>query len=260
MSILDIFKKNSKTTIPDLVKQNKFLPPGHGMRLGAISNFSGTDSEESFEQNLKTQPPDWYYRTYPVRYTLNKHGYRTNEFDEIDWSNSVVIFGCSNVFGVGLDDKDTVSSQLSKIINRPVINMGVGGSSMSHSLHNSIILRNGYSMPKGVVHIWSDFSRTVYYRDSTSYSYGSWNIEPGNYGDNWNEDKHHSMTHALLASITSQILWKDTNYYEASYFEGTDKLLGCDSINYVDYARDLCHPGIKTNHNLAVRLANKLQL
>jgi len=68
-------------------------------------NFAVSDTEELFNHNLKIMPQDWFYRTNPVNYTVNSQGYRTEEFEKIDWAQSVVIFGCSTVFGTGVSDE-----------------------------------------------------------------------------------------------------------------------------------------------------------
>ena len=220
--------------------------------------FSGTDTEQLFNDNLIKQPADWYYRTHPVNYTLNSRGYRTKEFDDIDWANSVVIFGCSHAFGVGIDDSDTISSRLSEIIGMPVINMGIGGSSIQIALHNSIILRDRYPMPRGVIHMWSDYSRTVYYNTRSIDNLGVWTVHP--YFAAWNEDDAHGISHALLASKTSKLLWGDTNYFEATYFGSTATILRCPTLSVLDYARDWGHPGIKSSINAATIMARHLNL
>jgi hypothetical protein len=207
-----------------------------------------------------TQAKSWHYRTAHVGYQLNKHGYRTYDFNKIDWADSIVIFGCSHAFGVGLDDLNTLSSQLSKIVGRPVINLGMGGTSIMYALHNSIILRNGYPIPRGIIHLWSSTDRSTYYYKNNLHHYGHWNMTPNSYGDTWAEDIVHGESHAVIASMTSKLLWQDTHYYEASYFKDTAKLLKCSWIPQVDRARDLKHPGIQTNYKLAVNIADKLQL
>jgi len=242
-------------TITSLVKKNQFLP----IDCPVDSDFSGTDTKELFQKNLKTQSPNWEYRNKVIKYTLNSKGYRTKEFEHIDWANSIVLFGCSFVFGIGLDDEDTICSQLAKITGIPVVNLGVGGSSMTYSLHNSIILKNGYSTPKAVVHIWTDYHRTVYYRRNRIESYGSWNLEKNNYMDVWSNSNHHSATHGLMASITSKHLWSNTSYYEASFWNETANSINCDYLKTEDYARDLIHPGIKTARNTAIKIADNLK-
>ena len=257
----------SNNTIPNIIKNNQFLPSWYIKKYHY--NFLALDTEELYNKNLKTKPDDWYYRTSSITYTCNKHGYRTKEFDDIDWANSIVLFGCSNVFGIGVDDEYTISSQLSKLINKPVINMGVGASSITFSLHNAIILRERYSIPLAVVNLWTDYSRTVYYNTNSSHHCGPWNIENNNnnYFKEWIAEDSHAQTHAIFASKTSKLLWKDTKYFECSFFDRTAKLLNCKSIGIKgneqtdqDLARDLAHPGIKTCYDTAVMLAEQLQL
>ena len=221
--------------------------------------FNGSDTEKLFNHNLSMQPPSWYYRTHPVKYTTNSNGYRTNEFDEIDWENSVVLIGCSTTFGIGIDDKDTISSQLSRLISLPVINMGIGGSSIQAALHNSTILRNSYPTPKAVVNIWTEYNRTLYYHQQKVQHLGPWgdNDDQGSrYLKEWTADDSHGRSHALLASKISKLLWESTKYYECSFFPTSAKILGCRQLYYKDRARDVMHPGIITNARAANIIAN----
>ena len=39
-------------------------------------SFSGSDTKELFEHNLKTQTNDWYYRTDQISYVRNNIGHR----------------------------------------------------------------------------------------------------------------------------------------------------------------------------------------
>ena len=77
-----------------------------------ITNFIGNDCEERLIENLKKLPNTWRYATEDITYTMNSHGYRTKQFDNIDWNNSVVILGCSCVFGTGINESDTISYTL----------------------------------------------------------------------------------------------------------------------------------------------------
>jgi hypothetical protein len=241
-------------TVQDLIKKHQFLPVDYKID----KYFSGTDTKKLFKENLKTQPDDWIYRNRKITYTLNSRGYRTNEFKKIDWANSIVVFGCSNVFGIGLDDQDTICKQLEKITGIPVVNMGVGGSSITFSLHNAIILRDGYPTPKAVVNLWPGPDRTVYYYKNKVENCGVWNAVPNGYMDVWTSDESHGMTHALLASITSKHLWANTSYYEASFWMENSKLMNCDFLLFLDYARDLSHPGIKTSQAVAEQIAKNI--
>lgn len=240
------------------VQKNKFLPLDTYLDL---PYWSGTDKKETFEKHLKTQPVNWHYRTHEVRYSGNSSGYRCPEWKNINWGESVIMFGCSNAYGVGLDNKDTISYRLSELINRPVINLGAGGSSIMFNLHNSVMLHEGYAVPKAVIYIWPDYSRTVEYHRHTIENFGSWNIEKNNIMDTWTSDPNHSRVHAVFAQKIAKALWKDrAPVYEATFRDGTDRVLHCHKFKYLDLARDLMHPGIKTAQLVADTIAESLKL
>ena len=238
------------------IKENKFL-------LGTDSvtrNYARTDDEKTFLNNLRTQLPEWRYRTSPVNYTLNSQNYRTKPFEEINWSESVVIFGCSMVFGVGLDDSETIDAALYRQTGIPAVNMGSCSTSMMFSLYNSAILNKNYPTPRAVVQLWTGLNRCTYFSPYKILNYGSWNFnEP--YNQHWNQDDSHAQTNALFCQLIGKQLWQDkTKYYEASAFVNTVDALGCDMLTNVDYARDLAHPGHRSAEITAEIIADKLKL
>lgn len=241
-------------SISQMVKNDIFLPSYAQSGL-----FSGHDSEELFQKNLKKMPSYWYYANHEVNYTINKHGYRTKEFESIDWAKSVVIFGCSNVFGIGLDDQDTISFQLSKMLGLDVVNMGVEGSSIDYSLANAVILKNNYPTPLAVINLWSGIDRTSYYNKSHINHLGPWRITDYYYRG-WIKDKCHAEVQALIANKISKIMWKDTVTYEASIFQETCDLLNCDFLKLTDKSRDLVHPGIESAKQIAKEIYSKINL
>jgi len=224
-------------------------------------SFSGMDSEQLFKENLATQPEDWFYRTRDIEYKLNRYGYRTVEFDTVDWANSVVIFGCSNVFGTGVHEEDTLSSQLSTLINMPVINMGIGATSMEYALYNSIILNDKYPTPKAVIHIWSSFNRTTYYDVKNITNHGSWDVKVNGYMDMWSKEPSHALVHGLMCQMISKQTWiGKTKYYETSFFDDVVSKLQLPGLVWVDNARDLSHPGRLTLGKLAVQIKDSIEL
>lgn len=242
---------------PDRIRKGTFLPVGHKMP-GA---FSGTDTEQLFNQSLLTQPLDWYYRNNSIEYKLNKHGYRTSEFDSVDWANSIVIFGCSNVYGTGIREEDTLSSQLSKITNMNVVNMGVGASSIEYAVFNSMILSAHYPTPKAVVQIYSSIDRTTYYDKKNVVHHGSWDMKIDNYFGLWSNDPAHAHVHSLMCQMISKQIWSNkTKYYETSFFDDTVNSLKLPSLTWCDVARDLKHPGRKTLYKLAAQIAANIKV
>jgi hypothetical protein len=249
---------NPFDTIKRRIIKNNFLP----LDKSIGKYWSANDSKSLFEKNLLTQPTDWYYRKYPVRYTLNSNGYRTYEFKDVDWENSIVMFGCSMTFGQGLDDNDTVPAQLEKILNIPVINMGSPGSCILFSMHNSIILRDGYPTPRGIIMYWPEHYRTVEYFSNSVVNYGPWNIPESNLMTTWFKNKNNIVANTMLTTKANRLLWENKcPYYETSWDRVTSKIIGCDfAYSETDRARDLMHPGIKSAKKIAQKIASNLQL
>ena len=253
--------------VPRRIRKGHFLPTGT-VPTGAFVNkkfsavpFISTDHETIYNKNLLTQPDDWFYRNNPIEYKLNKYGYRTIEFDTIDWSNSIVVFGCSNVFGVGLHEEDALSSQLSKLTNTTVINMGVNGSSIEYSLYNSMILNEHYPTPKAVVQVYSAIDRTTYYNKKNVTHHLAGNMQQGDYMNLYTTDPTHARVHALMYQMINKQTWASkTKYYETSFFSDKFNTLNLDIVKFQDYARDLAHPGRITLQNLAMKIKDKLEL
>jgi hypothetical protein len=197
-----------------------------------------------------------------ANYLLNSDGYRTLEFDTIDWKKSIVIFGCSMVFGEALDEENTIAYQLSKFLNCPVINMGVIGSSIQHSVHNQVILKQNYPTPRAVVNIWTEYSRCTLYSDNTLNTFGPWNTDKDSYGDIWNSNPVNAQVNALLMQAISRQLWYNTEHYEATFFRSTQGVLDCEQLNGhltdIDYAKDGQHPGPLATQAVSELLAEVL--
>ena len=231
---------------------------------GFTLDFCPSDSKELFEQNLKTKPEDWYYRTHEVKYTLNSLGYRTREFNDIDWKESIVMFGCSYVFGIGVTDEHTIPYFLEQLSGRPVINMGIGGGSIQTSLHNSIILNDSkYPTPKAVVHILTDLDRYQLYGNNFVFHYGQWDISVGKFQTPDNMIPFNLMNIKMIRN-----LWKNkTIYFEGGFnleqqqlITKLDKEIYCELFD-VEFglARDFSHIGPVQNFKIAKKIYKKIK-
>jgi hypothetical protein len=130
--------------------------------------FEPNDTEYLYAANLKRQPDNWYYKDHRVSYTWNSNGYRAPEWREIDWASSWIIMGCSHVTGIGVAFEDTISEQLSKLINTPVVNLGVGGSSIDVAFYNSLRLIDSDIKPLGVIIVSPNLERMTYWQEQTT--------------------------------------------------------------------------------------------
>jgi hypothetical protein len=238
-------------------QMSDFLLPAHVNWTGlACRYFSGTDTEEEYKNNLKSQPDDWYYRNHQVKYNYNKLGYRCADFGTIDWNNSIIIKGCSMVEGVGLDEPDIMSKFLSEMFDCPVINLGVGGSSILFNLINTQKLLQANIRPKLVIEIYTSLSRTMLFERKNGHIL---NIGPswGKSDDEIDREYVESLRRWLVLSDSTAIqstyymkinsmLWKQMGIplYVSTYFPDTAAQLKIPGLRMEsDLARDLIHPG-----------------
>jgi hypothetical protein len=249
-----MFKKIKFGPVEQSIEDGKFLAketPG--------KNFSyGSDSEEKFLENLKIMPTSWYYRTHTVQYDVNSEGYRTQEFDQIPWAESIVVIGCSNVFGIGLETEHTISSKIGKLLSVPTVNLGAPGTSIGAAFHNNVILKEKYPRPLGVVNLWTHHGRCVHYSTKSKHFTHS-TMEPGDYMDIWNRDAAHSRVNAIIMTKATRLMWGDTAYAQASMYEDTADIIGCDYVVGDNNARDRGHPGIEKANEIAKLFVTKLK-
>jgi hypothetical protein len=91
------------------------------------------DSEERFKQHCanpqkfqKLKELGWIDKQFDYRF--NQQGFRSIEFDSV--KSAGMAFGCSYTEGVGLPIENVWPSIVSKNLDYPIWNLGVGGSSM----------------------------------------------------------------------------------------------------------------------------------
>ena len=124
-----------------------------GVTAPGVHSFLPVDTRADFIENLKKNPKDWYYRNNTVDYTLNSNKFRTKEFEDIYWKNSIVLIGCSCTFGTGITDDDTIAAYLQKITGKYVVNLGQMAASNGVIAYNSYYLKENYPTPLAVVNM-----------------------------------------------------------------------------------------------------------
>lgn len=244
-------KANLLTHIDHKICESFDIPPPNSDR------FSSTDSQHLFKQHLKTQSADWHYRSKDVRYKCNSNGYRTDEWDNIEWAHAVVIFGCSCTVGVGLAEDETISSQLSTLLDRPVVNMGVSAASMQHSFINSMLLSKNFPTPYAVVQLWTNIDRLTIFKEEEIDHSGPWDSD--NFPNSIVTNPYQSMLMAAYTNIASREFWKNKcKYYSASFFEATAHYTESDWVSIDNQARDLIHPGKGSAKQMADLIATNI--
>jgi hypothetical protein len=246
-----------------------------GVFPGTVNWLMG-DDQDCYQQNIvrnifSSQMAAWRDKT--INYTLNSQGFRAPEFDLVTWQDSVVVLGCSMVFGDGLDDSDTLCHQLSKIIARPVINLGVSAASAELIHYNSLILHP--CQPWRVVVVWPSADRLTEFTEQGVRCHGIWQIpsQVKDYGDlatltRWqqiylavNADTYHRDSVFKFHSLAVQTLWGH-RAREFTWVPHTQKIAGCDLLPWPQssaLARDMIHPGPQLVRTWAEQIAESLR-
>ena len=242
-------------TIAALMKARHFTAFEHqsdNVVMPGTHKFYSNDTSERFMQNLEIMPNNWHYRTKDVTYTFNKQGYRCVDLDNVDWRNSVIMFGCSELMGTGLADDERICYYLEKLLNVPVINLGKAGTSVHFSYVNNLSLYKKCKSPLGVINQWTEVSRESYYAvdryvtalsNHVTYQTKNYNTLKSLFQFNLDDWSHNRDMQAVCLINGVQNMWDGkTSYVDATWNEHTGELLDCYLIDQVDDARD-CYKG-----------------
>lgn len=236
------------------------------------NKFIGLDNQQRFEISLRNAPKDWYYRTHEVKYILNSNRFRTKEFKDIDWKNSIVLIGCSNTFGIGITEEDTIAANLQEITGKYVVNLGSPGVSNSIIAYNSYYLKENYPEPLAVVHLWTALTRYFVMLESFHLENHVNDIEKTN-------NMVTPVTYNIMFMKMINALWKNHPNYiqtcandihagdtdESFEYSIARKLfpeaLYVDKYFWGDRTARCCgHPGRKATKKLAKIIASNLKL
>lgn len=198
--------------------------------------------------------------------SFNSQGYRCPDFDTINWGESVVLMGCSSALGFGLTHEQTVSEELSKIINRPVINLGVSGTGVSWVWMLSSLLENNLvQYPKAVICYYSDVNRLTVFDQNKILNLGPWILNNKEASDfhkgtvmTWSEEEN-STTWSKMFQSNIRRIWKNIPLIEATVFPNTHECLGVQLLPHVDFASDNSHHGPLSSKLRAALFAKQLR-
>jgi hypothetical protein len=227
-----------------------------------IYKFFSPDTEELFYKNRSVQPLHWPYHNKIISYTTNSYGYRAPEFDTIDWAKTILVFGCSNVFGIGVDDNEHVCSKLSQHLGTSVVNMGIIGGSAMHiwALTTQLIAEN--INPKACVYIWPAPNRVALFESKNKYRcWGPWTTpERGNLGP-WMIEGHGDV-YLNLAKISVTQQWPNSvklcHYTWNKYAIKIENEFDGPLLEWKDRGRDLMHAGPITFDNWSKIISQRL--
>lgn len=134
------------------------------------------DNAKLYKKHAKKFGSKWKYYKKDITYNLNNSGFRTKEWADIDWKNSVVLLGCSITYGVGLDEDETLAYHLEQKLNVPVINLGIPSAGNEKILQNLVCIINNFKMPKMIIINYTANDRILFYGSDKEHYVGPWSI------------------------------------------------------------------------------------
>lgn len=192
-------------------------------------------------------------------YVFNSHGFRSDEF--VEDNNSVVFLGCSFTLGIGLPYQNTFAKIVADNLKLSCYNLGLGAGS-----HDSCFRFAYYWLeklkPKIVCMYEPPRDRTEVFADNTLFQFYPSVL----FNSKMSEYKTKNMLDTRfyykiwLADTNNNILNVEKNIHA---IENICRNLNIKFIktkntgkNFIDYARDLVHPGIETNREIADTFLN----
>jgi len=119
--------------------------------FGSLPNteieFGDGDYEPKFNENLLSQPLDWYYRTNKITYKYNSFGHRCKDIQDIDLDNYILFAGCSHVEGTGLELENTYPYLVAEELGCDYYNLAQGGTGIDVLTHNLIMWKSIVTKP-----------------------------------------------------------------------------------------------------------------
>lgn len=238
-------------------------------------DFYSSDTLETYTESLKRMNENWKYRNEKIQYVYNNLGMRSPEVSTIVDNNFFIAYGCSHTEGIGINEEDRYSNIISKKTNLKFLNFGQGGTSHNYLWTNNILsAKNLKYKPKFIVCQWPAIERVTIFDD---YSI--------NFLLTGSSEKQFINPQLVRFWYNYIITPKFYNQQSIFYFEGinqlwknlgvpvihftldveTHKVLGIKKFEEVasnpyDRARDLHHPGSKSNLNFANYILNELNL
>jgi hypothetical protein len=123
--------------------------------------FSGSDTLENYQKQLKLKGEDWYYKDIEISYIRNSIGHRCIDVSQLDFDNYIMFAGCSYTEGIGLELEKTYPYLLSKKLNCDYYNVAIGGTGIDAIIHNLTVWLNTYKKPKLLIVQWPHLLRSL---------------------------------------------------------------------------------------------------
>lgn len=207
------------------------------------------DTEELYLSNLEKkfsllEKNNWINKI--IEYKFNSYGFRSEEFTS---EPGIMFLGCSLTIGIGIPTEHRWTDIVSNNLKLKCYNLGIGGGSNDAAFR----MCAGYIdkiNPKIVIHRIPPGIRIESVTDN----------EIDNITINSNNFNQLTNRYAMQDQNDQLNRMKNLLAIENLCIKRNIKFIILDEsvkVPYIDYARDLCHPGIKYNFNYA-QLVNQI--
>jgi len=230
-------------------------------------NFINGDDKQDLQNNLRSQPLDWYYRDREIIYAHNTIGHRSTYLKDLNFDDYILFAGCSNTYGLGLELEQTYSYKVANYLQTDYYNLSLPSSGLDILYYNLQTWLIKFPKPKHIFIQWPDESRFIQ-RDIISqnlyHSVGIWTTDTNAtkfmvLGDLLNYWRTRAE---LFYNLIKQQLdqYNIGSTFVSFVLDGT-KVKIPENIIYpadLDKARDLIHYGNNTNDDLYHKIINSL--
>jgi hypothetical protein len=215
----------------------------------SVSPWNGLDNLHNLERNPEAEK----WKNMSIEYRRNDLGFRTHDLKPMLGNSVDVALGCSFTEGVGLPAELTWPHLIEQRTTRTLLNLGLGGGSTDTVAR---ILTNicGLYDIKNVFILWPELARfELYFADHARSPILSLVPSQASVEHTWNMDSFNSTQRFNRnQSIANMLADKHGfNIVERN-------IMDAPTLKPIDFARDGCHWGIRSNQEMADWCLDKL--
>ena len=240
------------------------LPFGH-TPLGK-SKFAFDDKPDLSKERWSNIQGNYVDDGIEIFYQGNSSGYRTKEWQDIDWDKSIVFIGDSATYGHGSAEENTIPKIVEKMTGIECVNLAVPGASSELIINISCVLLNevdpyivvlGHpSMPR----IWDPIGSTGNLGPWLEYTKG-FHEESYKLYDNWVRVKQRQIHKCRTNTLTLRTLFKNTKLIEWTWDQEVADLIDVPYYQYLGHdANNLSRDGYHANKNIHTNIAREITL
>lgn len=218
-----------------------------------------SDNEETFKENLLSQPDDWTYRKKEIVYERNEFGHRTKSLSDLR-EDFILFTGCSFTEGIGLATEDTYPAIVSEDLRLDFYNLALASSGPDLIYKNlTLWFKNVKRLPKYVVIQQTYPDRAFIPKNGGILPLGPWfpRIPKGLLTPE-EKDRFEHLVMSEACEHYFDIMREQFNLYMNTLNIRVIEI-DPDSIEKLDFARDLKHPGIVSHRSIASRVFQAIQ-